>query len=378
MAPAESLVSSGSARNALGEPETVVTPGYPLYLATFLFAGLGYSGAVAGQRLLWILVVAATTRLTFRLSGSIIAAIVAGLITTIDVPALQATNSILSDAIATVFVGAGAWQAYRAASRDALVTAVITGIIAGFAALVRPIAILIGVPLAVAIVVAGSRRGRATAAAAVLAVSLIAPSLWAVRNYVETGVATFSSLSGINLLLYRAAGSLAIRDPGGVDANFERRRAELSDAACREVEQRLGRACASVPIAQRAALYSGLAWPIIIGHPVGTALQAGRAFVMIMFGGGANLVSTLTGIPESTARIIAFAYSVPLAALALIGIAYWRRINALAAWTIVLTIGYLLVMSLGVEAYSRFRVPFLPLYAMLAGGGAAQLINRHR
>ena len=43
-----------------------------------------------------------------------------------------------------------------------------------------------------------------------------------------------------------------------------------------------------------------------------------------------------------------------------------------------LTIAYLVVMSLGVEAYSRFRVPFLPLYAMLAGGGAAALAERWR
>ena len=33
-------------------------------------------------------------------------------------------------------------------------------------------------------------------------------------------------------------------------------------------------------------------------------------------------------------------------------------------------------MPLGAEAYSRFRVPFLPLYAMLAGGGAAALADQ--
>ena len=38
-----------------------------------------------------------------------------------------------------------------------------------------------------------------------------------------------------------------------------------------------------------------------------------------------------------------------------------------------LTVIYFVTMSLGAEAYSRFRVPFLPLYAMLAGGGAAAL-----
>jgi hypothetical protein len=41
-----------------------------------------------------------------------------------------------------------------------------------------------------------------------------------------------------------------------------------------------------------------------------------------------------------------------------------------------LTVLYFVVMSLGAEAYSRFRVPILPLYAMLAGGGAAALARR--
>ena len=49
---------------------------------------------------------------------------------------------------------------------------------------------------------------------------------------------------------------------------------------------------------------------------------------------------------------------------------------AVAAAVAVLVITYMIVMSLGAEAYSRFRVPVLPLYAMLAGGGAAAFVNR--
>src|SRR5262245_26057690 len=56
MAQAESLARSGEARNAAGEPDTVRTPGYPLFLAAFLVTPAGYAGAVAVQRLLWALV----------------------------------------------------------------------------------------------------------------------------------------------------------------------------------------------------------------------------------------------------------------------------------------------------------------------------------
>jgi len=81
----------------------------------------------------------------------------------------------------------------------------------------------------------------------------------------------------------------------------------------------------------------------------------------------------MTGVSESAARMIALTYTVPLAVLALIGLPYWWRADRLAAALLMLTVTYFVMMSLGAEAYSRFRVPFLPLYAMLAGGGAAEL-----
>ena len=371
MTQAESIASAGAARNAVGEPDTVRTPGYPLFLAVFLTARLGYPGAIAAQHLLWIFVVAGTTWLAFRITRHATVAVVAGTIAAIDPPALQATNAILTETWATVFVSLAAWQAFRAGKTGDRGNAVIAGLLAGIAALIRPVAILLGVPFALAIGIVAAREFRYRTAAVLLVSSLAIPAAWTARNYFQTGVATFSSIGSINLLLYRAAGTLAIRDPGGVDGNIQRRQAELDAAACRAAEQRFGRDCASIPIAERATLYSGLAIPILLADPVGVLMQAGRAFVMIMFGGGANMMSAITGVPESTTRLIAFAYTVPLAILAALGIGYWRRVDRLAMWLMLLTIAYLVIMSVGVEAYSRFRVPFLPLYAMLAGGGAA-------
>lgn len=376
MAQAEAIASSGAARNAVGEPDTVRTPGYPLFLAAFLVTRLGYRGAIAAQHLLWIFVVAGATWLSLRLTRNTTVSVVSGMILAVDLPAIQAANAILTETWATAFVSLAAWQAYRAAATGHVRCAVIAGLSAGVAALIRPVAILLGTPLALAIWLAGPRTVRARAAAALLIASLVIPAAWTARNYREAGVATFSSVGSISLLMYRAAGTLAIRDPGGIDANIQRRQAELEAIACRAAERRFGRPCRTIPIALRATLDGRLAMSILLADPVGVVMQAGRAFVMIMFGGGANMMASLTGFAESTTRMIAFAYTIPLAILAGLGVGYWRRVDRLALWLIVLTIGYLLVMSLGVEAYSRFRVPFLPLYALLAGGGAARLLTK--
>ena len=373
---AESLVRDGSARNARGEPDTVRTPGYPLFLAAFLASGAGLAGAVAAQRLLWIGVVAGVTFWTYRLTRRQPAAIVAGLITAVDLPALQGSGSVLTETLCAIVVTLAAWQTERAMRTQSVPHAIAAGLLAGCAALVRPVAILLGIPLAIALAVGHARSTRIRLAAALVIASLVIPAAWTARNRAKTGVWTFSTIGSINMLLFRAAGSLAIRDPGGVDANLPRRQAELEARACREFEANVGMRCDDMPITLRATYYNRLALPIILGEPVGTALQAGRAFVMILFGGGANMMSRLIGIDESAARLAAFAYTVPLFALALIGVRWWWRIDRALTCLLVLTIAYMVIMSLGVEAYSRFRVPILPLYAMLAGAGADHLWSR--
>jgi 4-amino-4-deoxy-L-arabinose transferase-like glycosyltransferase len=373
IAQAKALAATGQSLNARGEPDTVRTPGYPLFLAAFLETPLGLDGAVAVQRLLWVLMVAGVTWAAFHVTRSTTAAVTAGLVTSVDLPAVQAAGAVLTETLAAVVVTVAVLQAYRATMTRSVTVAAIAGLCAGAAALVRPVAILLGVAIAVAIALTAPREWRTRLAIAVALASLVIPAAWTARNYARTGVVTFSSISSINLLLYRAAGTLAIRDPGGMDANIQRRQAELEAAACRVAEARFGGECDAIPITRRATVYSGLAMPIILGDPVAAAQQAGRAFVMIMFGGGANLLSSWTGMSESTARLLAFAYTVPLFVLAAAGAFYWWRIDRVAAALMLCTIAYMVLMSLGVEAYSRFRVPILPLYAMLAGGGVKRL-----
>ena len=310
--------------------------------------------------------------------GRPLAAGAAGLITALDLPGVQSSISVLSETLAAAtLVGAVcctlvAMRAVRPGT--ALPLAVLAGILAGATALVRPIAIMLGVPLAIGILIGGDRRRRIVAAAALLAAFAVLPVFWTLRNARETGVATLSSLAGVNLLHYRAAGTLAIRDPGGIDANLIRRR-ERARAAWPAVIWKLSyrRPCAALSWAERSGVYADTAWPILLGDPVATGRQAARALGMIVFGGSASLLSELTGISERVARLLALAYTVPLSVLAVLGIPYWWKRDRAFACLILMVIVYMFGMALGAEAYSRFRVPVIALYGILCGGGVAWL-----
>jgi hypothetical protein len=73
---------------------------------------------------------------------------------------------------------------------------------------------------------------------------------------------------------------------------------------------------------------------------------------------------------------VCLVYTVPMALLALIGIPYWWRRDRAFAWLVLLVLTYMFGMALGAEAYSRFRVPVIALYAILCGGGVAFVRDR--
>jgi hypothetical protein len=372
---ARSLVDYGASLDAAGQPETRYTPGYPLFLAALLAAGLNYGGAVAAQHVLWVAIVAASVGLVLRAGGSRATAVGAGLIATLDLPGIQSSISILSETLAAATLIGAVSSTYFAIRADRAAVALrwcaVAGALAGATALVRPVAIALGAPLAIAIVIAADRRWRTASAVVLLVVFSVLPVVWVVRNARQTGVATLSSLAGINLLHFRAAATLAVRDPGGIDANLVRHREQLEARACRQLEEAYGRPCASISWAERSATYSAIAMPIILGDPIASARQAARALAMIVLGGGATLVSELTGSSDAAARLFCLAYTVPLAACFLLGVPYWWRRNRDFAWLVLLVLAYMFGIALGAEAYSRFRVPVIALYAIVCAGGIA-------
>src|SRR5687767_8604422 len=66
-AQAENIVSVGASLDKDGQPETRYTPGYPLFLAAFLAAGMGYPAAMAAQHVIWVALTAAVIWLVLHI-----------------------------------------------------------------------------------------------------------------------------------------------------------------------------------------------------------------------------------------------------------------------------------------------------------------------
>jgi len=376
IAPAHSMLLSASFNNDAGQPETVRTPGYPLFLAAFFALSLGVRTVVLVQHLLLAAMVGAAAVAAFRVSGNPIAGVGAGMILALDLPGIVTANDILTETLSTAFLLVVSWQAYRAATRDshkALWLAGLAGLLAGWAVLIRPVALFYGGPLALFFLIAAKPGLKCKTAVVALLAFCVFPAFWIARNYRVSGHATISSISGVNMLLYRAAGALAANDPGNYNANFIRRKDDLQALACQNLERMQGRPCAELSIADRANYYSELGAKIIIHTPGGFMKLAFRGLGMVVLGGGAEQIAHITGVTDRKAQVICLFYTVPVALLALLGSLYWFRRDRTMFWLLLLTLGYFFVISAGGESYSRFRVPVMPLYAILAGGGVALL-----
>ncbi len=379
IAPAHSLLLSASFNNAADEPETVRTPGYPLFLALFFACSFGAWTVVLVQHLLLAGIVGAAAVAAFRVSGNPAAGVGAGMILALDLAGIVTANDILTETLSSAFLLAVACQAYRAATRDspkALWLAGFAGLLAGWMVLIRPVALFYGGPLALFFLIAAKPGLKRRTAVAALLAFCVFPALWIARNYRITGHATISPISGINMLLYRAAGALAANDPGNYDANFSRRKDELQALACQNLERSQGRPCAELSIADRASYYSELGIRIMIRTPGGFMKLMFRGLGMVVLGGGAEEIAQIARVTDRTAQIICLFYTVPVALLALLGSLYWFRRDRAMFWLLLLTVVYFFVISAGAEGYSRFRVPVMPLYAILAGGGVALLSDK--
>jgi len=377
LVPAGNLAHGLGFVNDLHQPELRRTPGYPLVLALFVPSRLDY--LIVVQHLLCVFVVAAVALAAWRISRSLVVSLVAAAILAFDLATIRVANLLMTEAVAMTLVALTAWCVYRGITCEAGRTWWIAaaGLLGGCGALVRPVGSLYFLALAACLILALKRRSLRPVLLFTVSFLLL-PVLWAARNYTETGYPGISTIGAEDILYYRAAGALAIQQPGSYLENARKMNAAFIDQTCADLEGIYQRDCASVTEVQQASYATHKGAAIILSHPWSYLRSVALSLAYIVFGGGAEALSKITSVSPRIAERLVLLITLPQALLAIAGCWYWYRRDRNLFYVLALTVAYFFAVSAGAEAYSRFRVPVMPMYALLAAGGAALLLQAFR
>jgi hypothetical protein len=358
LAPARSLLQGLGFLDDTHAIETLRTPAYPLLLALL---GARTLPLIVLQHLLNALLALGIYLFVIGRTGNRQAALIAALLFSVDVPTIHYANKVLTETLFTfllyvVFVLA--LQRPRP---------IVLGILTGILVLVRPVALFYFIALAFFFVL---QRIPVRQIVIFVAVALVLPVGWVVRNRVQTGVFTLSSVGGFNMLVYRAAGALAIENEGNFHKELAEEQEGLREDADDEIQASLHiQDAEDLPGAIRARYYSRFAWRIIRQHPIAFVQLTIRGFLVNLFDSDWDAIEVVSALSPDVLQVAIGAVPIIVFVLASVGtILLWRTDRAMAI-LIVLTVLYFIGMAAGGEAESRFRVPVMPQIAIAAAMG---------
>src|SRR4051812_7984451 len=361
LAPARNLLHGLGFTTADGI-ETLRTPGYPLLLAAF---GLRIVPMIVFQHLLNVALAVAIYVFVMRRLGDRFVAIAAAILFATDTPTLHYANKILTETLFTALLFVVFVLVVYARKLP------LAGLLTGALVLIRPVAIAYFVVVALCLAL---RRVRLRTIVIYIALALVFPIGWGLRNLHHTGVFTISSIGGINLLTYRAAGALAIEDDGDFDSDLADEMDGLQETADDEIQTRLHiNDAEELSDAVRSKYYSEIGWRVLRQHPRAAAMLTLRGLLVNVFDSRWEGLEIVSAFPTEIVHRSLDAYTAALFVFAIIGAAaLWKRDRNLAAM-IIATVVYFLLISAGGEAESRFRVPVIPQYVMIAAIGLFHL-----
>ena len=356
LVPAFSLLHGHGFTGDLGFPETIRTPVYSLFLLPFLAFAKSLAPIVIAQHLINVALTIAIYVFSRRRFSRFIAN-AAAILFAIDTPVIHYANKVLTETLFTA--GLFVLFVFVLQQRKVITSAILTGALV----LLRPLAVLF---FALATFFFPKKR-----VAIYAVISLVLPIAWGIRNKVETGVFTISSIAGVNMLLHRAAGALAMIDAGEFKDDLSDRQQELLQDANDVLKERyhVDDPMAIDP-AIRGAYYDKAGSRIVLQHPIGLAMLMLRGVLVNLFDSDWEAVMVVSNIDASLIQFAIEAYAHAIILLAIIGvITLWRNLARRLSMMITLTVLYFLVISAGGESEARFRVPVMPMIAIAAAVG---------
>ena len=377
-------------------PDVDRTPAYPAMLAA-VYAAAGHSPEMV--ILLQILLAALTAALTFylvRRSGfsDLVGLLAAALVAAEPVSAMT-SDQLLTETLFTLLLTAGSlllllyWRSAR------LRWLLFSALLLGLTALSRPVSQFLPIVLTPIVVAMGRHMGWRRAALAALlfvGVSMGTTYSWAFRNYQASGLFTLSTVADTNLVYYRAR---------EVQADVDH---TSQEDALHKLEALVARSAPSggASAAERGALERQVALDVFRRYPAQTLVMLAKGAARIFVDPGFSTACTLLDptntsmecfqgqatmdepgvLGKVTGRFTQMnrlqqgilLWSVLISAAVYLGAAFGvvlliRERRWLPALLPVALVGYLVLVSAGAEAYSRFRIPMIPFLSVLAAVG---------
>jgi hypothetical protein len=387
---------------SLTVPETNRTPGYPVFLS--LMPGL--RTALIVQGLLGSLLCFFIGLFAAAIAGAGAGYCAAGILA-VDLPSIVYCNQLMSETFFTaLLVGAmlvelealrNGWNAPKVYGLFALGSAML-----GLALLVRPIAEYI-VPIVILAPMLSSEIAwtrRVSLAALVAAGPIICGAIWMLRNYSVAGVAAISTIGAVDLFYYRALGTVAFASHSGLTEILMRAhpRPEISLGAqgIHIILQHPFAFAAMtlwsffylcwVPLRAPLAQVFGMAWAWRIFQPGSVRTEA---LLHELWTGNFSKLGTIFTREFSSSIVLPSLVGFQLLTIGFTWVGVFLALKRHASLrspigSFVLFIFAIAMITLllasGPEAYARYRVPAMPLLALLAGVGwfgVRQIDTRH-
>lgn len=244
-----------------------------------------------------------------------------------------------------------------------------SGLVLGLALIVRPVGQILLIPLLLMVAFKTWRRQAAIALLIAVAIS----STWIIRNQVVFSVPQLSGIQSLNLLQFEGAGAFA-----------KENRISLEDAQASESRLEISKVGEGASIQTVVAYRVDRGIDLIISNPTGFIKLHLEGTAKILFGPGSANISKLTahlGFSEALTNV--FKVMIVLMRLLItalvsfcIFLALKRRVFIPIQFYSIVSWILILVSSGGANAYSRFRVPLIPLEIIIICVGLSSSIQR--
>jgi hypothetical protein len=173
----------------------------------------------------------------------------------------------------------------------------------------------------------------------------------------------------MEMLKYIAGCVLPIEYSGDFDSNLQKRQIQLENEVCSEIRVSSGKECAHMSDAEKSDYFSAFSRQLLRQHTLDYIKLAARGFGVLMLGGNAYRLGQILDTSRDHATRILLLYTVPCLLFACLGlVAFWIQ-NRSLFYLAFFVISYFIVLSTGASAYSRYRVPIMPLYGISVAAG---------